>query len=128
MNTLKDILDILGDRHMVMARELTKIHETVLSGSVSFIIKQISNERVRGEITLVIEGAEEIRHERSCSDPEAVGKALQHLISEKSLSFRDSVDLLVRLTGMTKSQVYPLALEIKQKDSKLRRLPGDNIP
>jgi len=29
---------------------------------------------------------------------------------------------------MTKSQVYPLALEIKQKDSQLRGLPGDNIP
>jgi 16S rRNA (cytidine1402-2'-O)-methyltransferase len=121
-------LGILGDRQMVMARELTKMHETVISGSVSDIIKQLSKGRVRGEVTLVIEGAEEIRHGRSCSDPEAVEKALQHLISEKSLSIRDSVDLLVRLTGMTKSQVYPLALEIKQKNSRSMGLPGDNIP
>jgi len=127
-DALEDILGILGDRQMVMARELTKVHETVISGSVSDIIKQLSRGRVRGEITLVIEGVKEDRHRKSCRDPEAVEKALQHLISEKSLSIRDSVDLLVRLTGMTKSQVYPLALEIKQKDSQPRGLPEDNIP
>lgn len=110
---------------MVMARELTKVHETVISGSVSDIMEQVLKKGVRGEITLVIEGAEEDRHRKSCRDPEAVKKALQHLISGKSLSARDSVDLLVRLTGMTKGQVYPLALEIKQKDSQSRGLPGD---
>jgi 16S rRNA (cytidine1402-2'-O)-methyltransferase len=124
-DALEDILGILGDRQMVMARELTKIHETVISGPVSGIMEQVSKGSVRGEITLVIEGAEEDRQGRSCHDPEAVGKALQHLISEKSLSVRDSVDLLVRLTGMTKGQVYPLALEIKQKESESKGLPGD---
>jgi len=128
LDAMEDILGILGDRQMVMARELTKMHETVISGSVSDIIKQFSNGRVKGEITLVIEGAEEIRHERYCSDPETVKKALQHLISEKSLSIRDSVDLLMRLTGMTKSQIYPLALEIKQKNSQSGGLTEDNIP
>ena len=125
LDALEDILDVLGDRQMVMARELTKMYETVISGSVSGIIKQLSKGRVRGEITLVIEGADEDRHRKSCRDPEAVGRALQHLISEKSLSARDSVDLLVRLTGMTKSQVYPLALEIRQKDSRSKGLPED---
>lgn len=128
LDAMEDILGILGDRQMVMARELTKMHETVISGSVSDIIKQFSNGRVKGEITLVIEGAEEIRYERYCSDPETVKKALQHLISEKSLSIRDSVDLLMRLTGMTKSQIYPLALEIKQKYSQPGGLMEDNIP
>ena len=125
LDALEDIMGILGDRQMVMARELTKMHETVISGSVSDIIDQLPKGHVRGEITLVIEGAEEDRHRISCQDPETVGKALQYMISEKSLSIRDSVDLLVRLTGMTKSQVYPLALEIKQKDSKFGGLSGD---
>jgi 16S rRNA (cytidine1402-2'-O)-methyltransferase len=124
-DALEDILGILGDRQMVMARELTKVHETVISGSVSGIMEQVSKKSVRGEITLVIEGAEEDRYGRSCHDPEAVGKVLQHLISGKSLSVRDSVDLLIRLTGMTKSQVYPLALEIKQKESESKGLPED---
>jgi 16S rRNA (cytidine1402-2'-O)-methyltransferase len=124
-DALKDILGILGDRQMVMARELTKVHETVISGTVSGIMEQASKGSARGEITLVIEGAEEDRHGISCHDSEAVEKVLQHLISGKSLSVRDSVDLLVRLTGMAKGQVYPLALKIKRKESRSKRLPGD---
>jgi len=113
LGSLGDILEIMGDRQTVVARELTKLYETIVSGPVSAIIKQVSGVPLRGEITLVIEGAKEDKPRNS--DPEAVEKALQYLISEKSLSIRDSVDLLVRLTGMTKGQVYPLALEIKQK-------------
>ncbi|MBW1719443.1 MAG: 16S rRNA (cytidine(1402)-2'-O)-methyltransferase [Deltaproteobacteria bacterium] len=60
LDSLEDILVILGDRQMVMARELTKMHETVISDSVSGIIKQLSEGRVRGEITLVIEGVDGI--------------------------------------------------------------------
>ena len=124
-DALEDILGILGDRQMVMARELTKIHETVIYGSVSGIMEQVSRQSVKGEITLVMEGAEEGEYKENFQDPEAVKKALQHLISGKSLSVRDSVDLLARLTGITKSRVYPLALEIKQKDSRSRGLRGD---
>jgi 16S rRNA (cytidine1402-2'-O)-methyltransferase len=110
---------------MVMARELTKMHETVISGSVSDIIDQLPKGHIRGEITLVIEGAKVDMHRLSCQDPETVRKALQYIISGKSLSIRNSVDLLVRLTGMTKSQIYPLALEIKQKDSESNGLSED---
>ena len=124
-DALEDIMGILGDRQMVMARELTKIHETVISGSVSGIMEQASKQSVKGEITLVIEGVEEGEYKENFQDLEAVKKALRHLISGKGLSVRDSVDLLARLTGMTKSQVYPLALEIKQKESQSKGLPGD---
>jgi 16S rRNA (cytidine1402-2'-O)-methyltransferase len=54
--TLKDILDILGDREMVLARELTKMYEEVLRGKVSEIQKLIEGRRLKGEITLVVSG------------------------------------------------------------------------
>jgi 16S rRNA (cytidine1402-2'-O)-methyltransferase len=54
--TLNDILDILGDREMVLTRELTKIYEEVLRGKVSEIQTLIQDRRLRGEITLVISG------------------------------------------------------------------------
>jgi 16S rRNA (cytidine1402-2'-O)-methyltransferase len=54
--TLKDILDILGDREMVLARELTKIYEEVLSGGVSEVQNQVAGRKIKGEITLVISG------------------------------------------------------------------------
>jgi 16S rRNA (cytidine1402-2'-O)-methyltransferase len=54
--TIKDIFDILGDRKIVLTRELTKIYEEILRGSVSEVQKQIGERKLKGEITLVVEG------------------------------------------------------------------------
>jgi len=54
--TLKDILETLGDRELVLTRELTKVYEEVLRGRVSQIRSQIGERKLKGEITLVIEG------------------------------------------------------------------------
>jgi 16S rRNA (cytidine1402-2'-O)-methyltransferase len=54
--TLKDILDILGDREIVLARELTKLYEEVLRGKVSEIQNQVAGRRIKGEITLILSG------------------------------------------------------------------------
>jgi len=54
--TLKDILDTLGDREIVLTRELTKIYEEVLRGKVSEIQNQLAERKLKGEITLVISG------------------------------------------------------------------------
>lgn len=54
--TLSDIFEILGDREMVLTRELTKIYEEVLRGKVSEIQTQIGDRKLKGEITLVISG------------------------------------------------------------------------
>ena len=54
--TLKDILETLGDREMVLTRELTKVYEEVLRGRVTEIRSHIAERKLKGEITLVIEG------------------------------------------------------------------------
>ena len=54
--TLNDILDVLGDREMVLTRELTKVYEEVIRGKVSEIQTQIGERKLKGEITLVISG------------------------------------------------------------------------
>jgi 16S rRNA (cytidine1402-2'-O)-methyltransferase len=54
--TLNDIFDILGDREMVLTRELTKAYEEVLRGKVSEIQNLIRDRKLKGEITLVISG------------------------------------------------------------------------
>jgi 16S rRNA (cytidine1402-2'-O)-methyltransferase len=56
IETLKDIADILGDREIVLARELTKVFEEVLRGRVSEIQNQITGRKIRGEITLILSG------------------------------------------------------------------------
>ncbi len=54
--TLKDIIEILGDREIVLTRELTKIYEEILRGKVSEIQNQVLKRKLKGEITLVISG------------------------------------------------------------------------
>ncbi|OGP94469.1 MAG: 16S rRNA (cytidine(1402)-2'-O)-methyltransferase [Deltaproteobacteria bacterium RBG_16_47_11] len=54
--SLRDILGVLGDREMVLTRELTKIYEEVLRGKVDEIINQIGERKLKGEMTLVISG------------------------------------------------------------------------
>jgi len=54
--TLKDILEILGDREIVLTRELTKVYEEIMRGKVSQIQNMIGERKLKGEITLVVEG------------------------------------------------------------------------
>jgi 16S rRNA (cytidine1402-2'-O)-methyltransferase len=56
LETLADILEILGDREIVLTRELTKMHEEILRGRVSEVLGRIGEKKLRGEITLVVSG------------------------------------------------------------------------
>jgi 16S rRNA (cytidine1402-2'-O)-methyltransferase len=54
--TLQDIFETLGDREIVLTRELTKVYEEIIRGKVSEILNQIGDRTLKGEITLVISG------------------------------------------------------------------------
>jgi len=56
VESLEDILVVLGDREIVLTRELTKLYEEILRGKVSEIKTQIGERKLKGEITLVISG------------------------------------------------------------------------
>jgi 16S rRNA (cytidine1402-2'-O)-methyltransferase len=53
---LHDLAEVLGDRRVVVARELTKLYEEIIRGRLSQIIPKMEGRSIRGEITLVIEG------------------------------------------------------------------------
>jgi len=53
---LHDIHEILGDRRVVVARELTKKFEEVLRGDAATLLNRLEKRTIKGEITLVIEG------------------------------------------------------------------------
>jgi len=56
VKSLQDIKIVLGDRPACLARELTKLHEEFIRGSVSEILARLGDKTIRGEIVLVIEG------------------------------------------------------------------------
>ncbi len=54
--TLNDIFELLGDREIVLTRELTKMYEEIIRGKVNEVQNQIRERNLKGEVTLVISG------------------------------------------------------------------------
>lgn len=65
-STLECILETLGDRHIVLAKELTKIHETFIRGKVSTILEQFVE--IKGEFVIIVEGSEISKKEAEISN------------------------------------------------------------
>ena len=59
LKTLGDIRDYLGDRYVVITRELTKIYEEVMRGNVGELIEQLEKKPVKGEIVIFIKAKKE---------------------------------------------------------------------
>jgi 16S rRNA (cytidine1402-2'-O)-methyltransferase len=58
LNSLKDMLEILGDRPAAVCRELTKIHQEVLRGNLSQLVEVLGERKtIKGEITVVVSGS-----------------------------------------------------------------------
>src|SRR5947208_5568434 len=55
--TLNDLVEILGDRETVLAREVSKVHEEFLRGRLTEVAKQIAGREIKGELTLLIGGS-----------------------------------------------------------------------
>ena len=62
-NTLTDLKNILNNRKIVLARELTKIHEEFIRSNIDELIENINN--IKGELILIIEGATEKTEEEN---------------------------------------------------------------
>ena len=68
---LRDVLVAFGDRQVVLARELTKLHEEVIRGSVSEVLAGLGDAELKGEIVVVIHGATEADHDLAACIEEA---------------------------------------------------------
>ena len=62
VKTLNELYQVMGDRKAVLARELTKIHEEVIRGTLGTLATKAEEQKLKGEITLVISGAPKTRN------------------------------------------------------------------
>jgi len=105
--TLADIEDVLGDRRVALARELTKKFEQVIRGNVSGVRERIGGDPVRGELVLVVEGA---TGEKSVNEEEALDEVER--LRSSGLSLKESVNTVaVKGSGLSRSKLYNLALK-----------------
>jgi 16S rRNA (cytidine1402-2'-O)-methyltransferase len=107
--SLKDIAEALGEREVVVSREMTKIHEEFLRGSAGVVVAGMENGAVRGEVTLVVAGRTGEIPE--CTDDELIRLCGQlRRDAEEELSLRDTADRLARQTGVSRRRIYRLLL------------------
>ena len=110
-STLRDIAEVLGDRKIVLTRELTKIFEEVIRGRVSEVIAKIEGRRLKGEMTLLLEGVQE---EAAAGEVPDLHEYLKMLIEEKGLSLKDAVSKASRDLNIPKNRVYKEALSMQK--------------
>ncbi len=109
--SLQDILEVLGDRPMAVARELTKIHEEIRRGTVREILEHFTQVEPRGEFTLVIAGMPE---ETEQWEEEEVRNRLQELLAA-GMSPAQAARELARISGWPRQAIYRMALAIREK-------------
>lgn len=102
--TLEDMLEAFGDRRIALCRELTKIHEEVLRGTISEMLEYYKEKSPKGEYVLVIEGAKEEEQQEEITLEKACEMALQLIADGKKAS--DACKEIAKLTGFSKSEIY----------------------
>jgi len=107
LQTLADVVEILGsNRHIVVAREVTKIHEEFLRGRAPEVLEQLkSRGEVKGEITLLIAKAEE-GAAPSASETTSVAQRVREIIAEEKADEKAALKKVAKERGIGKSEAY----------------------
>jgi len=103
--TLNDLAEILGDREIVLAREVSKVHEEFLRGRLTEVAKQIAGREIKGELTLLIGGS---RGQSEVSQ-EQIEKEIRKL-KDDGLRVKEIAEILGEKYGYPKKEIYRLAL------------------
>jgi len=106
--TLNDLVDVCGgERRIVLARELTKLHEEIWRGTVSGAIERCAEVDPRGEYVLVLEGAPPAAEATEEEIREAVELALG-----RGLSKKDAAAEVAELFAVARNRVYEIAIAL----------------
>ena len=102
--TIADMIEVLGPlRRVALAREMTKMHEEVLRGTLAELAEAIAFKPPRGEITLIVQGA--APQGKTILDDETLSRMVAEQV-DKGVSQRDAINAVAAETGMAKNRVY----------------------
>jgi len=111
LTTLADMNNILGDIDVVVAREMTKLHEEVIRGRVSTILTDLKGRDIKGEITILISPqSSEAKEEIPLLDE------IRKLYEESGLPLKEIARIIAEERGIPKREVYKEALKLKDRE------------
>ena len=106
--SLADMSTVLGERPCALCRELTKLHETVLRGTLPSLAQGLQDKTLKGEIVLVVGAG--AREDRKSADVEALLAA-----ALKTSSMKDAVAHVTASTRLPRREIYAAALKLQEK-------------
>jgi 16S rRNA (cytidine1402-2'-O)-methyltransferase len=110
--TIKDIVELLGaERPVVLARELTKMHEEFIRGSAAEVLQRVQQHELKGEMTLLIgKGAGEAR-----AAAKDIARRLAEIMQEQKLDENAALKVVAKEQGISKSEAYRELQRVKRK-------------
>lgn len=99
--TLKLMLDIFGNRHIALCREITKKHEEINRGTIEEILAVVDD--MKGEMVIVVEGATEV--EEDIVFEQSIEEHVNEYI-EKGMSTKDAIKEVAKQRNVSKNVVY----------------------
>lgn len=110
VEALEDILSILGDRQICVAREITKMFEEFWRGSISGAVEHFKSQPARGEFTLVIQG--QTKEENGKWTVQELMRTIEKEL-ENGKSAKDISSELAKQSGWGKKEIYALVNQNK---------------
>lgn len=107
-DTLRDIREVMGERLVVVARELTKIYEEFIRGTVDEVLAKVSQGKIRGEVVVLVAPGDTAKE-----DALPLHELLEHLLHDEGLTVKDAAKKAAEMTGVPKNAAYAEALRVQ---------------
>lgn len=107
--TLRDMNKVFGNREIAIVREITKIHEEVIRTTLDEAVEKYADGSIKGEIVLVIKGAESEKAEDKMTLDQAI-ECARHSV-ESGMSVSEAAKQAAKLSGYKKGDIYKALLD-----------------
>ncbi|MDY6967707.1 MAG: 16S rRNA (cytidine(1402)-2'-O)-methyltransferase [Spirochaetota bacterium] len=111
MRTLEEMRDTIGDREVIVIREMTKVFEETVKGKISEVIKVFLEKGVKGEITVVLPG----KQGSEDKDLHPCKEEIAELLKDEKMRVKDVAMIIAERWGLPKRRVYQEVLQLKGK-------------
>ncbi|HEX6558657.1 MAG TPA: 16S rRNA (cytidine(1402)-2'-O)-methyltransferase, partial [Longimicrobiales bacterium] len=109
---LEDLQELCGpDRQVVVARELTKIHETFVRGTISAVREYYDEQQIRGEVVVLVAGAAPVAQ----ADQEGSAREMARQLLAAGATPRDAAREIAGQTGVARNRAYEITLSVSRE-------------